>query len=150
MAIFENYVISKNTKLPFFSKNEAGMEIRNFERHPLDNRQQYSVTEHYVTILLDEGHVPTVRGLPWAVLKTDQIGKSTYYLMSYATLTEAMYIAFAREPGNDNIVGSIRDGLENCIVLSADTPADVLSWLKVTHNAFHHGASTNPIELYPH
>ena len=149
-----HYVVADKQTLPFYTSattpaaaNSGGaVRGRSFFRHEYNNRQQDAVLEKYITSICEDGHVPSVRGLPWAVCAAYSLS-GPFYLMSYATLTEAIYEAHALHPNNKNVIDSITDGLENVILLSSDVPKDVLQWIKKTHNAFHHGADTNVMDI---
>ncbi|CAK0826682.1 unnamed protein product, partial [Prorocentrum cordatum] len=85
-----------------------------------------------------------VRGQCWAVPSGANDGK--YLLMSSATLVEAVYIAFMREPRNRYVRRSLSNGVSNYLLFRQETPDDVLIYLKELNNAFHRGAGTSFLE----
>ena len=117
-------------------------------RHPLYNKRQHDVTlDSYVSKIKLEGLAIGVRGLPWMVPgPVTEMGTQTYYLMSYATLAEALYKAHQESPHDPQVHASVAAGLPNCTVFKQDTPGKVLTYLKRKHNSFHGGAETSIVE----
>ena len=76
---------------------------------------------------LREGVVAGVRGQPWA--QVSKGGQPRYQLLTYGTLTRAVYAAWEREPQNPDVAETIRAGLKSVTLFSGHTPQDVLEWL---------------------
>ena len=57
------------------------------------------------------------------------------------TLVDAFYIAIQQHGTNPNVVLSLQTGLEECVLMHAQTPTDVLQHIIVEHNSFHDGIS---------
>eukprot|EP00959_Pyramimonas_sp_CCMP1952_P206887 4327370-Pyramimonas_sp.AAC.1 len=100
---------------------------------------------------LTMGNIAGVRGQPWAVLSPghgkDGEGVPPYRLVSYATLTRAVYRAVSEDPIDANVKETLRQGLENVQVYRASTPRDVVIWLRDFHNEFHSGPGYTVVEL---
>jgi hypothetical protein len=89
--------------------------------------------------------VEGVRGVPWAICAPD--GGPPHMLLSYGTLTAAVYVAHEREPTNSMVHRTVRQGLKSAVVLQFRTPPDVVDYLIKLHNSFHDGSGTSFIEV---
>eukprot|EP00959_Pyramimonas_sp_CCMP1952_P294053 6150228-Pyramimonas_sp.AAC.1 len=65
-----------------------------------------------------------------------------------SSLNQAIYVAHEMEPNNKNVKKIIENGL-HIQVWKATTPDDVLKWLKLEGNNWHHGVATTFLELFP-
>jgi hypothetical protein len=97
----------------------------------------------YVQVL-STGIIEGVRGSPWAV-KSDCGGP--LQLLSFATLTRAVYCAHQKEPLNPHVQFTIGQGLKNATVLRSDIPDDVIMYLINLHNSYHFGVDTTIVEI---
>lgn len=132
-----------NPNVPFKQKP------RNLARHMTYNpRNQEGVKQAYVRSVKSRGIVESVRGELWAVAPEDldENRKGPYLLLSCASLVEAFYEGISQEPNNPNLLATVKRGIEGR-VLSRRTPGSVCRFLTTIHNQFHHGASTNFLEL---
>ena len=131
-----------NHNIPFSEKP------KNLARHMEYNpRHQAGVKMQYVKSVKARGIVESVRGECWAIAPAENDGRpAPYLLLSCASLVEAYYTAIAEEPNNENLIATAKKGME-ARVLSIRTPASVCRYLTTLHNQFHHGASTNFLEL---
>lgn len=132
----------QNPSIPFSEKP------KNLSRHMTYNpRHQASVKQIYIKSVKQRGIVESVRGECWAVAPQEVDGrKGPYLLLSCASLVEAYYQAIQEEPSNSNLLTTCRKGIE-ARILSPRTPGSILRYLVTLHNQFHHGASTNFLEL---
>ena len=71
-----------------------------------------------------------------------------HLMLCGATMIEACHVAAAMDPSNEFIQLIAADGLEGYLVHEM-IPKHSAIWLATEGNAFHGGASTNFIELYP-
>ncbi|CAK0825346.1 unnamed protein product, partial [Prorocentrum cordatum] len=145
--VFRDYVISQQD-VTLRLIDEQGEET--LTRHRVNKRDHQAVREQYVQNVLTQGVVVGVRGQPWAV-PNDRVspgGVQHHGLISCATLTESLYEARRRDPGNRFVVQTIRDGLPNAKIFHPRTPDDVLYYLRSLHNQFHRGAGTSHLELH--
>ena len=71
-----------------------------------------------------------------------------YEMLAGATLCEAIYVAAGLDNENVYVQSLKEEGLTNVLILKANTPDDVQSWVKQEHNQYHHGGGTNFLELY--
>ena len=119
--------------------------VRHMEANP---RQQASVKEVYVKSVKNRGIVESVRGEAWAVQAemSEDGRRGAYKLLSCASLVESFYTALADEPSNELLLATLRTGLVSRVI-SHRTPSSILRYLVTLHNQFHHGASTNYLEL---
>ena len=102
--------------------------------------------EAYTNRVIHEGAVSGVRGQPWAQISKG--GVPPYQLLSYGTLTRAIYAAHDRAPTNINVIETVKVGLQNVTLFSENTPVDVLEWLIDFHNSFHQGSSFTVLQHF--
>ena len=57
------------------------------------------------------------------------------------TLVDAFYIAIQQHGTTPNVILSLHTGLDECVLMHAQTPTDVLQHIIVEHNSFHDGIS---------
>ena len=131
--IFKCYRVGTRT-LPFF--NEAG--DRMIIRHPCNNRVQESVKARYVAGLFRHGLMQGVRGACWAVLSPG--GRPPYRVLSFGTLSEAVYAAHQQTPKHPLISASVAAGIPDAMLLHERTPLVVCRLLKDMNNQFHGGS----------
>ncbi len=62
-------------------------------------------------------------------------------MVSWGTLSQAVYLAYEREPKNNNARESIAAGLSRVSIFREDTPEDVILWLKDFHNVWNTGSN---------
>ena len=132
-----------NPNIPFSEKP------KNLGRHMTYNpRNQAGVKQAYVRSVKARGIVESVRGEMWAVAPEEgQDGrKGPHLLLSCASLIEAFFQAITEDSENENLLATCRKGIE-ARVLSPRTPGNICRYLTTLHNQFHHGASTNFLEL---
>ena len=142
--IFEAYRVmlpGADQMLPFYSSDGAELLVD----HPLNCRHQTLVVKEYCESVLKNGNVPGVRGAPWAVLSTGNT--PPYKLITYRTLSKAVYMAKKVAPENPLVIASIEAGLPNAVLFDCRIPEDVVIWLRDYHNGFHNGASTSFVEV---
>ncbi len=78
---------------------------------------------------------------------SDSIQEKTPYLaISYGSLSEAFFQACCDAPDNDNLMVSVKKGLE-ARILSHRTPPAVVRLLINMHNRFHFGSGTSWVEI---
>ena len=101
-------------------------------------RGDESTIEELVKSMLEQGNVQGMAGVPIAIpASANQDADSEHYkLLTYGHRTEAIYRAAARFPNNDQIQATIESGLVNSIVLHANTPRDIRTWIKRFANSF--------------
>ncbi|CAK0872892.1 unnamed protein product [Prorocentrum cordatum] len=142
--VFELYGVKgmANIVVPFFKDGKKTMEP-----HPLNLRRQDVIVNQCTNLVLENGNVPGVRGEPWAVASptTDSF---PLLMISYGTLTRAVYNAHERAPGNPFVKRSIERGLQNVTVFDARLPDDVLTWLRDWHNEWHGGSRFTLIQCW--
>ena len=107
--------------------------------HPLNDRTQPSVILNYSQDIERIGLVPDVRGAPWFTKGPDD--DLPALMLTYNSLSQAVYLAHKHSPQNNNVKASIAAGLEGATEWSRQAPDDVLSFLVSFHNGFHGGAS---------
>eukprot|EP00959_Pyramimonas_sp_CCMP1952_P096151 2010109-Pyramimonas_sp.AAC.1 len=61
---------------------------------------------------------------------------------------EAFYAAHEADPSNEYVIQAIEDGYQDCLILKAATPEDVLKYVKEEHSGYHVGLGQNHIEKY--
>ena len=138
--VIQVYALQQQATLRFF--DDKGKRLLWRSVHNKRNHKQ--VKEEYVQNILDNGVYQGVRGTPWVIAGTDCL----FYHMSYATLAESVYEALERDPTNQNINITFRNGIPGAIVFTPRTPVDVLEYLKELHNNFHGGVATSFLEVY--
>ena len=132
-----------NPNIPFSEKP------KNLGRHMIYNpRNQAGVKQAYVRSVKARGIVESVRGEMWAVAPEEvQDGrKGPHLLLSCASLIEAFYQAITEDSENENLLTTCRKGIK-ARILSPRRPGNICRYLTTLHNQFHHGASTNFLEL---
>jgi hypothetical protein len=107
-AAFADYRVRENATLRFYGENNEKLLFR----HPLNNRSQQGVVQKYAAKVKEQGAVLGVRGVPWVVAPEDPTS-GRYGLMSYATLTEAIYLANEQAPESLQVQATIRTGLHD-------------------------------------
>ena len=113
-------------------------------------RGDESTIEELVKSMREQGNVQGMAGVPIAIpASANQDADSEHYkLLTYGHRTEAIYRAAARFPNNDQIQATIESGLVNSIVLHANTPRDIRTWIKRFANSFNmHGVVTTFAEF---
>eukprot|EP00969_Alexandrium_andersonii_P360730 15456034-Alexandrium_andersonii.AAC.1 len=70
-----------------------------------------------------------------------------YLMVGGATLVEAIYCAAEMEPTNAFIVQLRESGL-TAMEFRPETPKDILEWVKLEHNSWHHGVSFTCLEMH--
>ena len=75
-------------------------------------------------------------------------GVPVFELLTFGTLTSAVYLAHKRSPENPHIKDAVLGGVEGCVVLHAKTPLDVIRWLRDFHNLFHGGQSYGLMQFF--
>ena len=143
-AIFHQWVVQANITLKFFGGPKGDRKL--LHRHPLNNREQAAVVESYVGGLLEHGVVQGVRGAAWAI--QDEANPEQYFLLSWGTLSDAMYVAVQRDPHNKQLKSSLATGIPACTVFHPRTPKDVVKHLITSHNDFHHGSANTFVQRY--
>ena len=126
--------------MPFFNEKKEKALIR----HPINGRTQATVLRKYVEQVKRHGVVQGVRGEPWIV---EALPGEPKLLLTWGTLTNAVYISFTDDPLNPQVALTVQQGLKDCVVFRRDTPDDVLRWLRDYHNKFHSGSSQSFAEL---
>ncbi len=126
--------------LPYY--DAAGRKA--LARHPVNDRMQASTLRKYKDQVLRHEVVQGVRGEPWIV---DANAGEPKWLLTYGTLTNAIYLANEEMPSNAQVVMTLNQGLRDCLIFRKDTPLDVLRWLRDYHNRFHQGAAQSFTEL---
>ncbi|CAK0892601.1 unnamed protein product, partial [Prorocentrum cordatum] len=147
------YRAQKDQRLPFFSSgfgNTNGTKL--LVMHDMNRRDQGAVEEDYTLKVLSMGSVPGVRGQPWAVLTADRAdpdgdGVPPYQLLTFGTLTRAIYNAISREPENPQVEATLEAGLHGAQIYSCRTPPDVCEFLMEFHNEFHQGSGYTLIQF---
>ena len=130
--------VRDSVTLPFFGGPTGQTKL--LARHPLNNRDQRQVLEQYIDNVLENGLLASVRGQAWAVECQSDGDHQSYHLLTFGTLTEAVYEAVTRAPDNPLVIASVKSGITNALVINKRTPKDVLEWLRDYHNEFHNGS----------
>jgi hypothetical protein len=138
----------RKTRLDFFTDNALGHRVKTLRRHPENDRLQLSVVEKYAKGLESTGLVAGVRGQLWAVEGAVIDGLQHYDLITYGTLTSAMYVAADRSPDNPMVKSSVEAGVEDCIILHSKTPLDVVRWMRDFHNQWHGGQGYTIMQFF--
>lgn len=112
---------------------------RAIERHPLNKRLVGGHNEVVLMKILDKGVMIQYRGRVVLVAVEGVEGK--YLCVGGGTLIDAFYEAVTHHGQNANVVLSLQTGLEECVVMHAKTPLDVLQHIIIEHNSFHDGIS---------
>ena len=133
-------LLMDDTRLPFLDVH--GRET--LSRHPLNREYYETLKESYVTSIMETGLMEGVRGQAWAVPVPNE--KERWFLIAHATLVEAVYAAYKRDPQNRYVQATMTDGVV-AKVFRPDTPHDVLLYLRHLHNFYHKGASTTHLEI---
>lgn len=117
-------------------------------RHPVNRDSFEKVKESYVVSVLNGGLIEGVRGQAWAIpdSSSQAPGNERWFLISHATLTEAIYLAQQREPSNRFVIKSLEMGIQ-AKVFHPNCPKDVCAYLRDLHNLFHKGASITHLEM---
>ena len=116
-------------------------------RHPLNARKQDAVVMEYEKWVKEYGVLQQVRGSPCFVSVRDSYLK---WLITNASVTEAVYKAAVSDPSNPQVQATIAAGLQNCTEYHFDMPNDAVIWLRDKHNQFHAGSSSSVMELLDH
>jgi hypothetical protein len=138
--IFLNYAIRKNQTVPFFD-NRGRPQVG---PHPDNLRSHHHVLRKYIATVKRFGVLSGVRGDPWAILSPDGVGP--HQLITWGTLSRAIFIALEEDPLNPKILKSIAKGLERVVEFNARTPADIIAFLRDWHNRWNGGAEENFVD----
>ena len=130
-------LLMDDTRLPFLDVH--GRET--LSRHPLNRESYETLKESYVTSIMETGLMEGVRGQAWAVPVPNE--KERWFLIAHATLVEAVYAAYKRDPQNRYVQATMTDGVV-AKVFRTDTPHDVLLYLRRLHNFLSQGCIDNP------
>jgi hypothetical protein len=116
--------------VPWFSASGAP----NFVCHNLNRRHREQDIVEMMNCLRDNGLIAEARGHPWAVVGPD--GGPPYQLLTYGTLSRALYRAVAAWPENENIRMTLEAGCEDLTLFVNKLPGQVVRWLRDYHNGF--------------
>ena len=158
-SIFDLYSlkVGEKTRIRWFSDDNSvdntthpfSQRRRNLCRHSLNARHQSSVRQAYVASCKLRGVCDGVRGEAWLLQprpaeSPDQ--HTPFMALSYASLSESFYQALQEDPRNENLMISVKKGLE-ARVINYKCPPAVIRYLINLHNRFHFGSGTSWIEL---
>jgi hypothetical protein len=134
--IFDTYDVKQNNKaLPFFDDKGGRM----FAPHSENVREQSFVVEEYTQSILTKGLCPGVGGEPWGLWADSP----PYPLLTWGTRIRALYRAVEREPDNEYVKLTLKNGLKNLTLLHPRVPRHAREWLRDFHNGFHAGSTTS-------
>lgn len=141
-AIWKVYVISRNFNAAWF--DAAGQ--RTITRHPRNERDVGSFQDVMMEKLRTKGVQLFHRG-KLVMMATDR--EFRWYAVGGGTLTDCFYEAARLYPKEENVVLSLEQGLDDCVLIHKATPVDIVDYMILEHNAFHDGAPTTFIQLCP-
>ena len=138
--IWGTYVTHRSLTVPWFS---GGHRTLYRSRH--NQRDVGDAGDEMTESLLTHGVLVMYRGRP---LLQETGSPERWDVVGAGTLVDNWYVAHARAPDNPFIAASLAVGLEDCTVLHARTPADVVKLLTQEHNSFHKGAPTTWLQVF--
>ena len=109
-------------------------------RHRLNNRRQDAVVQIYAKRFLKEGYMGFARGLPLHIASEPNDEGYEHDMIGGATVIECIYVAAALEPSNVFVVQIRNFGIELHKEYNANTPDDVILWVKFEHNRWAEGS----------
>lgn len=106
----------RDVKIMFYSEGDKGDRL--LVMHECNHRHQEAVELEYMKKVLSMGAVGAVRGQPWAVesppthkdAKPEDEGQAPYRLLTFGTLTRAIYRAHELEKDNQNVKETLDQG----------------------------------------
>eukprot|EP00959_Pyramimonas_sp_CCMP1952_P368765 7724312-Pyramimonas_sp.AAC.1 len=142
--LWDMYAVTgqRDITVKFFT--ESGQ--RTMKPHPLNERRQDTVVAEYTESIKEDGNVAGVRGDPWAVFSPG--GQLPYLMISYGTLSRAVYRAAAEDPKNKMVKLTLKQGLRHMTVLDHRTPDDVIRFLIDFHNDWHKGSTFTLLQMF--
>ena len=70
----------------------------------------------------------------------DASNPDVYFLLAGATLTEALYMAYERDPTNPRVQATVASGLAGAVIVKSDCPMEVQKYLTQEHNSWGAGS----------
>ena len=128
--VFAAYKLEVADHIPYLKADGSP----NVMRHRCNDRSYDETTEDLAVSIESRGCMIGVRGEAWAVKG------STYQMLTWGHLTEAVLLANSRSPVNPFVQATVARGLEHVTVFHDSMPDDVASYLVRLHNHFHGGA----------
>jgi hypothetical protein len=128
--------------LPFFSgDNDA---IKTFICHPLNERHHNVVIQSYIKSIRKFGLAQDVRGIAAAMPSLG--GGAPYLMLTYGSITRAIYICAEKYGSEENVKSTISNGLV-LDVYDEDMPTDGGRFIRDFFNSFHKGAGISFLEI---
>jgi hypothetical protein len=109
---FEVYAVSQSATLEWFGPDDNPLIVP----HPDNMRAHKHVIAKYKKYAKIYGVIQGVRGQPWCVLSTDN--RPPYKMLTWGSLSRAVYEALKEDPTNEALAHSIKKGLVNVATLS--------------------------------
>ena len=139
--IFDLYAFQRNANIKFFDEESRPQIVP----HADNLRQHRQILAKYVQKVRKFGVVEGVRGQAWAVLSAE--GRGPFRMLSWGTLSRAVYEAHRIDPTNPNVQKTLENGLRNVVLLHHRTPKDITDFLRDFHNRWHGGADKSFTDL---
>lgn len=140
--IFEDYGVGEGPSVeetvPFFTPDGSPT----FTMHELNNRHQAQVVRAYAFKVRKFGNAQSAQG---AAVAQDTGIAGHFKLLSYGTLTRAIFMAHSFWPDESTVKLTIKNGLRIRRVHQR-TPDDIVVCLRDWYNSFHGGASITFLE----
>ena len=143
--IWKIYVIDRHRTCRYFD-DQAN---RLLKRHPLNMRDVDGMAEEFADLIIKAGVQADKRGRP--VLMPDRpdvepgaaftFREVEYFLLiGGGTMTDGVYLAASKAPLSPQVIATLEQGLEDCIILHPCTPTDIVTHIVASHNDFHLGS----------
>ncbi len=153
--IWDTYVVPRPvaTAIPYFMPDpalgDAGEPIELFKRSPYNDRNPEDTREEYKRSILKDCVWKGVRGETWAVLSPYGVTPAIFWVVTGATLLEAIYCAHKEDPSNPQAITTMQDGVHPITLFDARTPPVVFTYLVDAGNVQNGVASkTTFVQLY--
>jgi hypothetical protein len=115
-----------------------------------NERHQSAVIRSWAQSVIKWGNIQMVRGAPVAVdsppSKPGDTGGAPFRMLTYNSLTRAMYMAAKMSPESPTVQRSLQIGLKSVQRLRHCTPTIVKTWVRDYHNQFHDGSGVSFLE----
>ncbi|CAK0815268.1 unnamed protein product, partial [Prorocentrum cordatum] len=144
-AVFDDYSVRRNVTLQFFDDDGAQTIVP----HPENVRKQEAIVNHYARLVRDYGVIPGVRGEPRGI-QSDTASGMPALMVTYGTLSRAVYKAAKKWPENKMAQVSLTRGLRNATLFDSRAPKDVIRWLRDWHSEFHNGSRFTLLQYWEH
>ena len=103
-------------------------------RCALNDRHEETRVDEILNAMLEDGNARAVAGVP--IFYRDKRDPKYCKLITYGHRVSSLYKGWNNHRDNPHIRASIASGLQGAIEIHAETPPDVLTWIKKWANKF--------------